>query len=464
MKIRDDFTVRIFTPDLSRSKPIGGYLSASPTFRHLAMSDATMVFRSSDPDLELIRKGTSVQMIWTRNRLGSGRPEDNTVAGGPWIFAGRVRTMRGDVLGEGTVTVEIQGAWRVLRNTLAWVRADRALQVGALTDEGQSSLIAGMPAPPSGEDAGRSGYTPLPTTMPDWGVQEYVRYLWAQNVLGRVNPWIAGNGPQYVQVQDDSGLPPIPLTPLPQLRFPTLEEAIVPHLRAANLSLVFNFGFYADQRPGDIEAYIRRTVEWPQVFTPETGIVAGGEWAQQEADATHVVVGGPGEASARFFYGADTADHSDFIEVFRDATGAPVSWPSSVGDSTQVAKYYLLRGEVGAAEKAEFLAEIEAAAEAVFAEAAATSSLSVELAESEGFYIGSGGVQLGDRVRIATSKSQLGTDETFTTALTEVTVTHSPSGLTVNPQWGERIDDPDEDLARTVAAIAARVRRGSTSR
>lgn len=464
METRDDFTVRIFTPDLSRSKPIGGYLSASPTFRHLAMSDAAMVFRSSDPDLELIRKGTPVSMLWTRNRQGSGRPEGDTVAAGPWQFAGRVRSMRGDVLGEGTVTVQIQGEWRVMRNTLAWVRADRALQVAGLSEEGQSTLLAGMPAPPSGEDAGRTGYTPLPTTMPGWGVQEYARFLWAENVLGRVNQWIADGGPQYLPMQDQTELPPIPLAPLPQLRFPTLEEAIVPALRAADLSLTFGYGYFQDQRPGEIEASIRRTVEWPQIFTPESGIVAGGEWAQQEADATHVVVGGPGEASARFFYGADTGDHSDFIEVFRDATGAPVSWPSSVDDSAQVAKYYLLRGEVGAAEKAEFLAEIEAAAEAVFAEAAATSSLSVELAESEGFYIGSGGVQLGDRVRIATSKSQLGTDEIFTTALTEVTVTHSPEGLTVTPQWGERIDDPDEDLARTVAAIAARQRRGSTSR
>lgn len=459
-----NLTVSVYSPTLRLLKNVPSPEFVRVTFRHLGMDDAEIRLSPRDPMLEVLPKGATVVIRYASGRFDGPRPSLDT-GDRPYEFVGRVRSRSGDFLGRGPVTLQVQGSWRVLRNTIAYVRPGNPLTPATLSAEGQSYAGVG-PAPVAGADTLRSGYWQTPeSALPDWGVARYAASLWNGN-LQRVNARLGRT--RFEDLIPTSGFPVLPLGPTPLVRFGTLEEYIVPALAANNLGMYVSLSEGIADDPaseGRFRPHLHETVLWPRTFTPESGIVAGGGWSEEEADATDVVVGGPGEASARAFLGANVGPVDDVIEVFRDATGAPMEWPDGLADLYRVAKYFLLRPEVGAAQKAEFTAAMTAAASAVIEENAARASVGVQLQQSAAFYVGDfGGIRLGDRVRVAVAADLPASGE-FETSLREVTITQGSDGsIEVAPQFGERLDDPDLELARFVASLAASNRNRATSR
>lgn len=168
---------------------------------------------------------------------------------------------------------------------------------------------------------------------------------------------------------------------------------------------------------------------YPRALTEAGGTVLEWSWTQAEAEATDVIVGGPGEGVARQFgWYTDTPTLNELgerIEVFRDAR-----------DTSEGPVFY------------------ERAVE-TFAETAAKSGLSVKFAETETFrYGGPGGVHVGDQVSL-----EVGDGLVITDTLRSATLSWTrDDGLVVVPAVGEIKDNTDREFAQALAAVAASVR------
>ncbi|WP_205754255.1 MULTISPECIES: hypothetical protein [Arthrobacter] len=163
----------------------------------------------------------------------------------------------------------------------------------------------------------------------------------------------------------------------------------------------------------------------PRVYahhlSAESGTLIGGTYSLAAPNATRVVVGGQGEGVAREFKGfsdgARESDWTDIIEVFQDARD------SSVGD-------------VYATRAAETLAD-----------GAALAGLSLELSETKHFRYGGSGLRVGDWVT-ANIRGQLYTD-----VLREAQLSWDKGGDKATPVIGERKDDSDAKLAKSIRAL-----------
>ncbi|AHB31628.1 minor tail protein [Arthrobacter phage vB_ArS-ArV2] len=161
--------------------------------------------------------------------------------------------------------------------------------------------------------------------------------------------------------------------------------------------------------------------DYPHRLSPAKGNVIGGKYTLAAPSATRVVVGGQGEGVAREFRQftdpAREADWNDIIEEFRDAR-----------DSSS--------GDVFAARAAETLAE-----------GAPMAGLSLELSETKHFRYGGDGLRVGDRVTAEVN------GQTYTDVLREVRLTWNRDGDQAAPIIGERTDDPDVQLAKSIRAL-----------
>jgi hypothetical protein len=164
---------------------------------------------------------------------------------------------------------------------------------------------------------------------------------------------------------------------------------------------------------------------WPRALTEAGGTLVDWSWNQSPPEATRVVAGGAGEGTARAFQlvtdTAREAEYADLIEVFRDARDAE--------DATTLI----------------------ARAQETLTEGAPTSGLSVTLAETGVFrYGGPHGVRVGDTVT-----ARIGPGTEITDVLRSATIAWTAQdGLTVTPTVGEITDDPDQEVADAIQALA----------
>lgn len=441
--------VTLFDKSLRRVGWVSDPVAVSVTERWLSQSTGEITVRATDPKLPLMLKpGAMVQV----NVVTGDQPLFSSNLGYK-IMLGRLRNPKGSFTPGGLVTFQIEDMWRVLRNFRVRPVPENLLEVGSLSDSGQSWDISGAPA--VGEDDGRSGYYRWPagpltaTQAASHLIDAQINARW--NARFGANLLTLGSGVAGPDISSD----------LPLARFGTVESYIVPMLRSTPAALRFITDEYSS---GEfrIVAEFWEPKTWPQTFTPDSGVVHDGEWSLAYPAATDVVAGGPGDLSARAFLGltdlAASMEHQDIIEVFREATGAPVKWPTTLDEKFRIAKYYLLRPEISADEKAEFLKFLTDAATEALGDGAPTAGVTLQLSESEGFRFGgynSDGFATGDLITVAPSSSTAFSDLTFTERITETTVTMSlTEGFSVTPQVGERRDDPDVQLARNVKALA----------
>lgn len=455
-------------------------IRASFTDRWLALPTGEITVAADDPCVpHLLTPGARVSVTYERNPV---TPAYWGILGGRLMwphFDGRVGDRTGSLMSDGEITFQVTGEWRILRNTRAWVIPGSPLEASSLSDPGQSW----SPDPiPVGQDGGRWGYF-------QWGpltyAAEFVKQLIDLNINNR---WEQRFGAGLLRPLEflNWGSPDIPLGndvtgSLPDVRFGTVEDAVIRLLTAGKLGM--RIESVPVQSGSSSSSRYNRTVKffeprvWPVTLTPDAGTVVDGSWAQTAPNATDVIVGGPGELSARAFTGQSDVDLSllwgERIEVFREATNAPVEWPAAVAEALRVVKYYLLRPEVPTPQKEAFARALATAGLDALADGQVTSGVTAQIAESEGFRFtgaidpGSGvprGFAVGDVVTIAPSAAAAYSGLTFTDRITEVTVSVSRDrGVTVTPQVGQRNDDPDVRLALAVRALAeANSRRASS--
>lgn len=440
-------------------------LSARVTERWLALGDGEVTVADTDPIVpHLLEEGA-----WLSAHVIDAAPaeflppEDFSWYG--QIIAGPVTGLSGS-LTPGTLTCRFVDNWTRIRDVLAWVVPAGNVKATALDDLAQARILQpetpGPPPPGTIEGlVGRMDWGGAPITA-----AQAIDILLAENLnrryqadLGRdVYAGIAGPGGGEL-VNDI----------LPQVRMGTLEEY------AKRLLATSDLGMKIVTRGDTLFSYFWQPRTWSTVFTPDSGVVEAGDWNLEHPTATRALIGGPGEEAARAFRQyVDTdlaARFGRVIEVFRDATGAPMEWPDDLTDELRVAMYYHLRAEVSAERRADFERFLDDAAADVFEDGAPTSGVSVTLAESEGFRYRPtdnldtrNGFRIGDRVTVSPSAASATAGLRFTDRLTEITITQSrDNGFSVTPQLGQKKDDPDAQLAQAIRALAESNRRRATN-
>ena len=433
------FVVQIFDKAFSWIGVVGAPKRLDFTLRFTAVGLGEIDVASDDPMLDfMLAKGSRVRVTYKDAHLMSG-PLRNPI---------------GDLAISGLITFAIEDDYRLMPNTLGWVMPTETVRSGgllaplSLTDHAQAwTDAAGEPGLALG--AGHYRFDESITTA-----EAAVKDLISKNMVTRLGR------PVTVVADSGRGGDARSAGMLPSIRMARLDEAVADLLAWSGLGLRFGH----DGVSPTITADVWEPVTWPLELSMVSGTVTSGSWSLTDPNATRIVVGGPGEDVARAFWsftgdGTLEDEYGDIIEVFRDATGATLTWPDALADAYQVAKYYLLRSDISQALKNEFIGYLNAAGLKGLMEGAPVTGLELVLSETEQFRFGPGGYDLGDLISVVTHGI------TFTDRITEVHLSlTSTDGVQVTPRIGNRTDDPDETLARAVAQLAASQRRLSTNR
>ncbi|CAD5999193.1 hypothetical protein [Agreia sp. COWG] len=377
---------------------------------------------------------------------------------GEHLMSGLLRSRQGKFLTRGGPTVyQLQDDWRLLVNTPALVRPDAPLEATSLDLPGQAWQTG---AAVSGTTAGQYGYYLWPAGVDT--AEAAIKHLIQVNLVD----WL--HRPITIAPNQDRGGDARTAGMLPDIRFQPVAEAVQELLTWSGL--VLTVGQHWDAPT--IVVDVHEPYEWTQVITPESTIISDGGWSQNPPDATGVIVMGAGEDAARAFIQIrDTEledEYGDIIIVTKDATGGKIPWPDDLADDRKVPKYFPLRADVPAADKAEFLRYLTAAGAGALADGAETSSLSLDIGESETFrFMGEHGVQLGDYI---TASSENDDDDqapgiTITDRIEEATVSLSSEGLpSATPVLGKRSDDPDRNLWDAIDGVDSALRNSLRKR
>lgn len=370
-------------------------------------------------------------------------------------------------MNEDTVRFQITDDWAYLREFLAWVRPDLPLEVSSLSDTGQSYDTV---SPAIGTDTERTGYWrwsaaapyPAETAISDF-LDTHLRLRWLSEM-----------GSHRFSIFPSAGRGGDVSTVLPQVRFGMLEDYVLPLLELSGLGMRFTTFAGGTSAGGLTNWEFWEPREHEQVFTPDSGVIVSGTASLKYPTVTDVVVGGPGDQASRHFMGVNDNTglrelYGRFVEVFREATGAPDEWPTSLAENLRVAKYYLLRPEITADQKAAFTQFMVSAGAETLAGGAPTSGVSLEIQESKGFkYTGlpplgearGSGFATGDLMTVAPSDNTALSALRFTDRITSTTLTQTPDdGLTIKPVLGNTTDNPDRVLAKAVRSLFDAARR-----
>lgn len=258
---------------------------------------------------------------------------------------------------------------------------------------------------------------------------------------------------------------------LPPTRFDRLEEVCVPIIEAAGLGL----RIAQLVRNGIVDPYITVDVWEPrtygQTITPGSEVIQSGTYRRdRRPQANAVVGGGPGQDAARAFRVArdeeSIAKHG-VIPVFQDMTGLPVEWPDGLDQAYQIAKYLMLRSEVTAEAKAAFDRAFKEALAKALTERQITAVLTVALAESDGFFLGTKiidgerqrGFELGSAIPVEAAGVK------FTERIRLLTVTQTRGGGDqIEPSFGGGSSNEVDIIAREVANLGRKIAALTTSR
>lgn len=379
---------------------------------------------------------------------------------GVHLLSGPVRSRRGDLLPNGTVTYQVSDDRRLNRNTLAWVKPTAPLEASSLADLGQTWRPQGG-AGTVGTTSGQFGYYLWPNGSPATNgesiesAESAIKHIIKVNLVDRLGL------PVHIEPDLMRGGDIAAAGALPPVRFETVEEIVEKIQNWSGLGL----RFWQVDGEKQIRVDVYEPGVWQQPLTPESGIIRFGTYSVNAPNITRGIVGGPGEGLARAFAGTEGAGYltpreelyGDIIEIFRGATGAELLWPEALAENYKVPKYYehQVDPEKGAVFR-QFMADAEQTA---LLEGAATSGLELTLAESETFHFGGAdGIQVGDHIIVKAN------DEYFSDQLMHAEISFTrDDGLKVTPVVGEKTDDPDEMFAKAIANMARALRNITTA-
>jgi hypothetical protein len=441
--------IDVYANDFTWVGTIGNPISITGSVVFNGLSVFQIELSADDPIIsDLVEPGARVTMIY--------RDAD--------LFSGVVTALQGSILRNGSITVTLESDWRILTNTLAFIRPANQVEATAISVKNNDDPTAQAQAwlPGGALTQGTSGTTIGQTGYYYWNpsvvyAETAIKTLITENAVTRLG--------RPVTVATDLHRGGDIKTPglLPSLRLETLEAACGMILGLDGLGLKLQ----QVPRTSTITADVFIPGTWDMPLTAESGVIAEGSWSFKAPTMTRAFLGGPGDVADRYFKSfSDTtgleAEYNDIVEVFQDASsGADIIWPEGLTvEELKVAKYYLLRSDVSAANKAAFSASIAAVASQSLAEGVPRYGINAVLSETETFHFGgSDGIQLGDTVTI---KSITGT--LFTEQITQCDFEFGNGIFNVTPILGHVENDPNQQLAHTIAHLARAQRRISKDR
>lgn len=428
--------VKVYAPDFSYRQDLPSVESLTFTPRFNAQGTGELHVPSDAPITEFLNvPGARYICTYRDEHLSSGQ----------------IRNPTGSLAPGGTTIYQLQDDWRIFANTIARPRPGQPAEVTSLTEIGQAWQTKA--AGPVGSAKGQSGYFLWPDDVSS--AEAAVKHLITTNLVHRLarpvtiapNLDRGGDARAAGLIRNDA------------IRNVYLDVALEELLAWSGL------GLRAYQRPGDraITVDVWEPTPWPQALDVESGIVIDPSWSRTDPEGTRILIGGPGEDAARAFYElADLEledDTNDVIELFKDATQNPPTWPDALAEELKVFKYYALRPEVAAADRAAFRASLHRAGLEALDEAGLQIGVSAELAETESFHFGgSDGIHLGDPIVINAA------GQPFADRLTAATLSLGDSGFSVTPQLGAAPTDEDEEVWRAIGRLAATFRNLATRR
>jgi hypothetical protein len=443
------FTIDVYDKSFNWLGRVSNPESVVGSVRFNALSTFTITIGATDPMFtEIINWGARVTIIYRSVPL----------------FSGVITYVEGSLLQTGSVSFTVESDWRILQNTLAWVRPDNTLEASTIsikneshaTDQAQAYLLGGASTQgTSGTTIGQTGYYSWPSAVVySETALKHIIEVNAKTRLGR---------PLTIATDLGRGGDIKTAGKLPGIRFDRLEDTCLEILSFDGLGLTIQQA----PRTSTITVDVYTPTTWDMPLTADSGVIVDGSWSVNYPSATRVILGGPGDLADRMFKGyvdgtGLEAQYGDIIERFRDATSsADMIWPEQpFSVDLQVAKYYLLRSEITAAQKTTFTNSLAASAKIALDEGLPTAGINATLSETETFHFGgTDGIQLGDTVQVQGLTGLL-----YTETVTAAEFTYTQDEFTVNPIIGTRSDDPTYQLAETIRTIATAQRRISKDR
>lgn len=454
--IDNPLTIDVYDKAFAWLGVIADPVEVSGSVVYNGLSSFEITIRATDPMVEdVLANGTRISITYR----------------GITIFSGPIRQVSGSLLPNQDLKFRADSDWRILQNTVAWVNPIGSLTAANLSVAGSYDPDALGQAwlPGGGSDQGTSGttigqYPQLlwPNGSSVWGgllvryTEDAVKWLIQANAADRLGwpltiPASSGRGIDYGVGSGNT---------LPLVRMNTVEEVVQPLLSDAGLGLRVR----QERRSSTITVDVFTPSTWSAPLTVASGIVTDGQWQTAPPPVTRYVIGGPGDMAARVYWSAvdaaDEATYGDKVELFRDATNVQLTWPDGLADNLKVAKYYLARSDVTAANKTTFRNTQTAISTQYLKDAAPLTGVQATLSETESFYFGgTDGVQLGDLVSIAASSGAI-----FTNRITEAKFTLTASEFKVEPVVGSKSDDPNVQLAKAIKTLANAQRRITSTR
>jgi len=192
-----------------------------------------------------------------------------------------LRTAQGPSIG-GTVTLYVDGDFRIMDNVLAWAVPTAA--IGSQTAE--HYVLTG-------------------------GAEFIVKDLVTKNAITRLGLPLQCAGDLGRGAVIPGGV---------KARFQSLRDVLLPAVETAGLGITFN------QSGDHIVCDVYAPVAYPVVLSEAAGMITDWSWSSANPTATRVVTGGAGDGTARVFRAQSDvtleAQYGDKVEVFRDARDA----------------------------------------------------------------------------------------------------------------------------------------------
>jgi hypothetical protein len=374
------FRITVYSKTFGRLGWISNPSSLSVTVRWNGVSTASITIPSEHSQtVNMQTPGTRVVIEHDVNWDKEGAASDwrHLLSGPVGVY-----TASSDPKRLGTFTFPVSDDWRILQNTLGW-----PVPASAIGSQSGSEYDTRTGA---AETVAKAFITANAVTRLGLPVTVEATHGWGSTIT--------------VAMRMDR---------LADKLFPVVEQAGV--------------GITVRQSGAGLLVEARQPVSRPQILTPETGAVRQWSLSRTAPDATRVIIGGPGEGTARTFRAvADAAAETawaDVVEGYHEATDVATS------------------------------ALLDARGTTFLAENSAKSGLSVELADTPGLRYARD-LLVGDVVTLDIG-GVLVTD-----TVQEATLSWDPKdGVTVKPTVGGFDSSPLASVGRQVAAIAKNVAR-----
>lgn len=425
--------ITIWDKSFAFQQILGDPIYAAITPRWPGVGSAEIQLRANDPANEwLQRAGANITVVYKDYET---------------VFSGPVDSFQGSILVGGVVTYQFTDWYTLLRETLGFVQPGGNITAASLNDEAQTYLPPGTAHVAGAADG--VGYYHWPSNIAETAIKSIISANFTR--LGRPVNVLPSQGRGGTLTADQ----------LPQVRFDDLQTVCETMATLAGLRIRVWL------EPGDTQLTldVAPVGKYFRALTYESGVLQDGNYSVTSPQATRVIVGGPGEDTARAFYPlANSTDEAAWrpIETFKDSTsGADLIWPTAFTDAQKVPKYYAVETDpaITSAMKAGFNRTLLAAASNVLAATVSKAGVEVRLSETDAWHYGGlDGFAVGDTVTVESGGISL------TDSITEVTLNWTSDSFVVTPVVGQRTDDPDVNLLQALRHLATALRSTATER